>query len=114
MPSLQNRVMDMLIEKNAKTGTIPSFLLTIIYSNTIVGSPLRKFLIYMVAYKCDPVRDITFELSKRWPHEAFFDLFMVVAAKQKEEIGKFGLPEANKDKCYYHVHPDGENCDGNL
>jgi hypothetical protein len=82
MPSLQNRVMDMLIEKNANTGTIPSFLLTITYNNAPPGSPLRKFLTYLVAYKCDPVRDITLELSRRWPHEALFDLLMVVAAKK--------------------------------
>jgi hypothetical protein len=110
MPSLQNRAMSVLIEKGAITLFVPTSCLELIYNNTLPGSVLRKFMVDTAAYTCD-----TSELvDDSWPREALVDLVKVVGAKKKEEIGDFRLPKANKGRCYYHVHADGENCNTKL
>jgi hypothetical protein len=107
MPSLQNRAMSILVEKVAKDNLVPTDQLKLIYSNTLPGSPLRKFIVDLAAYRIDMARIDT----KYWSYESLADLVRVMGAKTKEDFGKFSLPEANKRTCYYHIHADGENCD---
>jgi hypothetical protein len=110
VPSLQNRVMSALIEKNTKTKTLPTSHLKFIYDNTITGSPLRKIMVDLAAYRSDVSGMMGFEGGKRWPHEALVDLVKALAQK-KEGTSKIILPEASRGKCQYHVHAAGENCD---
>jgi hypothetical protein len=111
MPTLQNKAMSTLIEKNTRTDIIPTGQLKYIYENTLPGSTLRKFIVDMVAYKTDMVDIMKIQGGNQWSHEALVDLVQVVGAKKKEDFGLYRLPEANEAKCYYHIHLDGENCD---
>jgi hypothetical protein len=114
MPSLQNKVMNVLILKNNKKNVTPTSFLELIYSNTPPGSPLRMFVVDLAAYKFNMALIMTPVEGRRWPHEALFDLVKVMGAKKMEDFGKFALPEENKDRCYYHIHADGKNCDTKL
>jgi len=53
MPSPQNRVISALIQKNEKTNCVCTAHFELIYSNTLLGSPLRSLIVDAVAYKCD-------------------------------------------------------------
>jgi hypothetical protein len=114
MPSLHNRVMSVLIEKTTVTDQIPTSELELIYSNTLPGSPLRKMIVDMTAYEGDMVTAVTSEGGKRWPHEALLDLMTVIGSMRCKGIGKFVLPKSHQEKCFYHIHPDGETCDAKL
>jgi hypothetical protein len=111
MPSLQNKVMSSIMEKHTEFGFIPIYQTKLIYANTLPGSPLRRFITDMVAYRCDVGALMITHGSQHWPHEALVDLLRVIGAKKVEEFGRFALPETNKGRCYYHVHANGENCD---
>jgi hypothetical protein len=114
MPSLQNKVMSSMMKKHTEFGFIPIHQAKLIYANTLPGSPLRRFITDMVAYRCDVGALMTTHGSQHWPHEALVDLLRVIRAKKKkkvEEFGRFALPETNKGRCYYHVHTNGGNCD---
>jgi hypothetical protein len=114
MPSLQNRVMSVLIEKIAKNDELPTPHLELIYNNTLPGSPLRKLLVDYTAYEGDMEDVVASDGGERWPHEALVDLVVVMGAMREEGIGIYLLPHAHQHRCYYHIHPDGENCDSKL
>jgi hypothetical protein len=114
MPSLQNKVMSVLIAKHKKTNVVPMVWVKLIYANTLPGSPLRRFIVDFAAYKVDMAIVTGSTSGKRWSHEALLDLLKVVAAKDKKHVGMFVLPAAILDRCYYHIHADGENCDTKL
>ncbi|KEQ71847.1 hypothetical protein M436DRAFT_50601, partial [Aureobasidium namibiae CBS 147.97] len=114
MPSLQNKVMTTLIEKHTRDNFLPTLQFKLIWNNTLPGSPLRKVMVDLVAYKCDLGPFLSMDGGQRWPHEALIELLTVVGAKRKEDIGKRALPESNMGKCHYHIHADGEKCDTKL
>ncbi|KAI4782740.1 hypothetical protein E4T52_02336 [Aureobasidium sp. EXF-3400] len=114
MPSLQNSVMSILLEKGLKQNFVPTGQLKFIYNNTVPGSLLRKMVVDVAAYECSMESLMVRSKGALWSHEALVDLVLVIGAKKKEDIGRFALPEANKGKCYYHIHADGENCNVKL
>jgi hypothetical protein len=114
MPSLQNKAMTAVMKRHTESNVIPTFQMKLIYNNTLPGTPLRRFVTDLVAYRCDMGTWMTPEGSKQWPHEALADLLRIMGAKRMEEFGRFVLPEANKSRCFYHVHASGENCDTKL
>jgi len=114
VPSLQNKSMSTLFEKNRKVGVIPTHCVKLIYNNTLPGSLLRKFIIDLVAYKLDIERCITHGKGGDWSHEALLDLVRILGTKEKTYVGNYVLPDANNGKCHYHIHADGENCDTKL
>lgn len=112
MPSLQNKVMDVLIRKNEKINIIPTLQLKLVYDNTVAGSPLRKLLVDLTAYKVGNMDRFMQrnDEDSRWPYKALSDLVKTITAKNKEDIGFHLLPEAKRHKCYYHIHAYGEMC----
>ncbi|KAG9524966.1 hypothetical protein KCV07_g1424, partial [Aureobasidium melanogenum] len=111
MPCLQNRAMNALIQKNREAKFVPTLQLKTIYENTLPGSPLRKLVVDLVTYKVGDMDEVMQRNDdNRWPYEALVDLVKALGAKKKEYVGSFRLPEANRHKCYYHVHQDGEQC----
>jgi hypothetical protein len=110
MPSLQNKVVTAMMKKHADSFSLPYLQMKLIYNNTLPGSLLRKMMTELVAYRCDMKILMTPHGSTFWPHEALVDLLRVMGAKKAEDHGKFVLPEANKGRCYYHIHANGENC----
>lgn len=110
MPSLQNRVMTTLILKVDKTNIIDTCQMKLVYKNTLPGSPLRRVLVDMAAYRMDMSICMTSSEAEYWTHEALVDLVKVLGAKKKEELGRFTLPAVNRGMCYYHVHAVGQNC----
>jgi hypothetical protein len=111
MPSLQNKAMTAIMKKHTESGFTPIYQTKLIYANTLSGSPLRRFITDLVAYRCDVGSLMDSHGSQHWPHEALVDLLKVMGAKKMEEFGRFVLPETNKGRCYYHVHANGGNCD---
>ncbi|KAG9657190.1 hypothetical protein KCU64_g5366, partial [Aureobasidium melanogenum] len=112
MPALQNEVMTALQLKYDKTKAAPTSCLKVIYNNTVSGSLLRKFVVDLAAYTVtgmDEFMKIN-ETEKRWTYDALIDLVKTIGAKKKQDVGIYELPEANRHKCYYHVHADGEKC----
>jgi hypothetical protein len=111
MPCLQNKAMNALIQKNREAKFVPTPQLKTIYENTLPGSPLRKLVVDLVIYKIGDMDEVMQRNDdNRWPYEALVDLVKALGAKKKEYVGSFRLPEANRHKCYYHVHQDGEQC----
>ncbi|KAI4852460.1 hypothetical protein E4T44_01472 [Aureobasidium sp. EXF-8845] len=80
MPSLQNKVMSVLIAKNAKTNVVPTLCVKFIYANTVPGSPLRRFMVDFTAYKVDVATITVPESGEHWSHEALLDLVKVIGA----------------------------------
>lgn len=109
MPLLQNTAMDAYIIKfstlNGTHGTLPSELMARRYRQTSTGSPFRKFLVDWQAHRSKQTKDTL----DRWPQEALADLAMVFFSMKPENRGINKMP-ADRDKCYYHVHAEGEHC----
>lgn len=75
------------------------------YSQTSAGSPLRRFLVDWQAHKSEQSK----EKLGSWPQEALVDLAIALSSMKPEHQGIDKLPD-DWDKCYYHVHAEGEHC----
>ncbi|THW92588.1 hypothetical protein D6D15_03075 [Aureobasidium pullulans] len=111
IPSFQNKVMDALYSKSVKLNVLPIFYLTLVYSNTLPGAPLRRMLIDCVAFRGNIKVIMASELQNlKWPHEALVDLATILGGKKAEELGVYVMPADRLARCYYHVHNEGESC----
>ncbi|KAI4743408.1 hypothetical protein E4T50_06206 [Aureobasidium sp. EXF-12298] len=109
MPALQNKAMNTLLKRVARSGIAPTHCIKLIYDNTCPGSPLRGFIVDLVVWKGNISDIMGSEKCQQWPQEAFIELVRAFGAQRDGGIG-VGLPEGIKDKCYYHVHKDDEKC----
>ncbi|KAH0369043.1 hypothetical protein KCU65_g3532, partial [Aureobasidium melanogenum] len=106
MPLLQNTAMDAYVKRitTLKCGFAPATMARE-YQHTSTGSPLRKFLVDWQAHRSIQSK----EHLGQWPQEALADLAIVLSSMKTEDRGIDKLPD-DRDKCYYHVHAEGEHC----
>ena len=109
VPALQNQTINVLMKKQIKMQVIPVYQLGQVYQNTLPDSPLRKLFTDWSAYKGSIQKITAPELNDQWPRDALFDLIGALAAKGRDQIGVYKLPE-ERGKCHYHVHAEGESC----
>ncbi|KAI5212217.1 hypothetical protein AUEXF2481DRAFT_24503 [Aureobasidium subglaciale EXF-2481] len=75
-----------------------------------MGAPLRRNMIDLMAYVDvigDRKRD---KVIAAWPLEGLVDLASTLSKKTAEEFGDYHLPKHKREKCYYHIHNEGEKC----
>lgn len=104
VPTLQNIIMDAILEKNRLERAVPTVQISLIWEKTLPSSPLRRFILDQVVYMMKASKLRLYE--QRWTREALFDL--VEAYANKKVTKKYTLPL--QGKCHYHVHKEGEEC----
>lgn len=106
MPFLQNTTMDAYIKRASMMNMVFSPRLMVRkYEETSKGSQLRKFLVDWQAHRSTQSK----WRLENWPQEALADLALVLSSMKPEHRGINKLPD-DRDKCYYHVHAEGEHC----
>lgn len=104
IPFLQNSTMDALIKKNNTERRVPTSHVEKIWEKTLPSSPLRKFILDRTVYK---MKFASFkDYEHHWTREALVDLIEAYTLKEDTEV--LDLPV--RDKCYYHIHKEGEEC----
>ena len=106
LSNLQNAIIDTIITKMKIAREVPSTCFHIIYDNTGVASPLRRFLIDWIAQTVDLVDTHTVERLQRnletFPPTFLLDLALALY-KLKEGITKTHC--WNDLGCTFHIHP---------
>ena len=108
IPGLQNKAIDVFIDKNVAMNQIPNSLLRRIYENTFGGSPLRKLLVDMMTFNANLTDSHWFDEKKLvlYPQEFLIDL---AKSLYKAWVGtktmniNFGAVRSN-----YYVCDDGK------
>ncbi|KAI5257061.1 hypothetical protein E4T42_01324 [Aureobasidium subglaciale] len=103
IPSLQYIAMDELTKKNNIEEETPTTQIKKFWNRTLPAAPLRKVILDLVVYKA--AIDIIF--YERWPQEALVDLIKTFYHKE-DTAKRHSMP--TRDKCYYHVHNEGQHC----
>lgn len=98
--------MDMLRKKVKILKEVPVCAIPVVWENTVPSSPIRECILELIVYKTKI--NTTLEHANVWTEESLKDL---VRAMCKREIakGKHKLPK--HEKCYYHIHGEGEKCE---
>jgi hypothetical protein len=104
-PSLQNKVMNILVKKNFDECAVPTSQLHYIYENTLPGSPLRMIVMDWIVCHKNPCKFLSPASLPKWPHEALADLVKLVLGQMAKPVR---MP--SRSKCHYHVHATGEQC----
>ncbi|THY77887.1 hypothetical protein D6C95_09884 [Aureobasidium pullulans] len=105
-PSVQNGAIDLLTHKSYKEKKICTTDLHYIYDNTLPGSPLRKIVLDWVTYRADIDKFLAPDMVERWSKDMLVDLVKLFYHKETKLA-----PMPTRDRCYYHVHPEGEKCE---
>jgi hypothetical protein len=77
VPELQNQVVDTIERRRAATGTVSTGMLRFIYSNTVVGSPLRRLIVDHCALYLGSVL-FALEEKEEYTRESLFDIVSVL------------------------------------
>lgn len=104
VPSLQNSAMDSLGKRVEAEHLIPTSQIENFWEKTLPSSPLRKYILERTAYKMNASCFQMYE--NKWTREALVDL--VKTLFDKEDTRKYVFPP--REKCYYHIHKEGEKC----
>lgn len=85
----------------------------LVWENTLRSAPLRKFMLDVQVYLTGVQESLSSENEQHWPAKAVTDL---VKALNTEALFGHYPPAVNKvmpqrDRCYYHVHAEGERCE---
>lgn len=105
VPALQNAAADALMKSMAELNISPGNAMTLIYDQTIDGSPLRRLVLDSQVHRAACNKD---NLAK-WPQEALVDLAMAFSDRTPTSRKGSKIPVSH-DKCCYHVHAEGEHC----
>jgi hypothetical protein len=116
IPLLQNNVMDTMIDKVGKDDNNPLQSINHVYANTTLNSKLRKAVVDVIAYRArmpdgknhDKIEGTCLRDSDVWPKQACLDVIAEMSRGWLKKDTRFKLP--TREKCYYHVHADGEHC----
>ena len=114
VPLLTNCVIDAFRDEVVARWAIPTRHLQYIYQNTLAGSGLRRFAIWLIS---NTGGTSTVPDSERalWPEEALWDI-----TKALFYLRETGPPILTKaaiavvDMCTFHQHIQGERCPGLL
>lgn len=109
-PTFQNAIMDCIIKRNETTHTVALYCLPFIYANTLPGSPLRRVIVDIAAYKGAIEDFVVPPHEEHWSAESLRDLVLTLYRKHKDHVGKNEMPK-ERGKCYYHIHKKGEKCE---
>lgn len=108
VPLLANRCINTIREMVVIRQTIPLTHLSFVYKSTIPNSPLRQFLVQMMAATIDVsvlnATDQTF-----FPADALWDVLMLVWGKDTRKTMSDTAILA-LDLCKYHWHEEGVRC----
>ncbi|KAI4729861.1 hypothetical protein E4T49_02313 [Aureobasidium sp. EXF-10728] len=113
IPLLQNQVMDKMLTESNKSSSFAPSVVRRVYAKTLVGSPLRKACIEIVACTMQLEHESGVFMSpghdKFWTSESLTDL--VLALNHLRLNGDVRFPDLPKrDKCFFHVHGKDEHC----
>ncbi|KAI4717949.1 hypothetical protein E4T48_05857 [Aureobasidium sp. EXF-10727] len=113
IPLLQNQVMDKIFTESKKSFTFTPSVVRKVYQKTLMGSPLRKACIEIVACSMRLEHDSGVFIGpgqdKFWTSESLIDL--VLALNHLRLNGDIRFPDFPKrDKCFFHVHGKDEHC----
>jgi hypothetical protein len=116
IPLLQNNTMDKIVAKADKDHNIPLLWITHVYENTTVNSVLRKAIVDVMSYRSrmpdgknyHKIEGTCLHNPKDWPKQACLDVIAEMSRGWLNKDTRFKLP--TREKCYYHVHADGEHC----
>lgn len=112
VPMLQNCAIDeMFVKRNSDWFGLCVFKEA--YKKTVVGSPLRKALIDLLAYRFylgdnEDTRAMTIFCHRFYTVEILADLVRELDAARKNNVPYSGSPK--RDKCFFHVHGKDEHC----
>ncbi|KER00148.1 hypothetical protein AUEXF2481DRAFT_24501 [Aureobasidium subglaciale EXF-2481] len=112
IPLLQNCAIDAIIKKTELSKTFYIGIVKIAYQNTLENSRLRKLAIEICVFD---MTHIGHEQSifgddqmDNWSKEALVDFARAISKAWEDESPWRTLPV--HDKCFYHVHSEGEHC----
>jgi hypothetical protein len=116
IPLLQNVAIDAMLDKVEKDKEVPTGMINYAYENTFLNSPLRKAVTDVMAYRASmPDRQNAVDVESNclavpdnWPVQACLDVIAEMSRGWLKKDTRFKLP--TREKCYYHVHADGEHC----
>ncbi|KAI5212219.1 hypothetical protein E4T42_01327 [Aureobasidium subglaciale] len=110
--SFQNCAIDAIIKKTELSKTFYIGIVKIAYQNTLENSRLRKLAIEICVFD---MTHIGHEQSifgddqmDNWSKEALVDFARAISKAWEDESPWRTLPV--HDKCFYHVHSEGEHC----
>ena len=106
IPDLQNIVIDILVAKHLAEHLIPTNLCCVIYSNTMPTSPLRRFMVDVIAQKGN-MDDWFGRKSVEEVVDLFPMAFMIDLARAQFNLRKGKTKEHDWRSlgCKFHVHP---------
>ncbi|KAI4719678.1 hypothetical protein E4T48_04136 [Aureobasidium sp. EXF-10727] len=109
MPALQNTAMDAYIRKiSGQHGHGSPESIERRYRQTHAGSPLRRVFVDWQAHKLK----LNKKILREWPKEALADFAIALFDMKSKHQGTSKLPSPEeRDKCFYHVHAEGEHCE---
>jgi hypothetical protein len=111
VPCLQNSAIDALDKKFHMTHSLPTRFNKLIWENTLPSALLRKYMLDIVVYMADVEVILSSGNEEYWTHEALVDLAKALFNKQVVGDVDNDYPTMPKrDRCYYHVHAEGEKC----
>ncbi|CAD0087664.1 unnamed protein product [Aureobasidium vineae] len=104
IPCLQNAAMDALV-KWLGIYDCPAYDVRAIWKRTMPSAPLRKLILDLVVYWCE--FENVMSSAQLWSREALVDFSR--AFYHKEANGD-ERKLTKREKCYYHIHAEGEKC----
>ncbi|KAG9672397.1 hypothetical protein KCU99_g6937, partial [Aureobasidium melanogenum] len=118
VPCLQNSAIDALGKRFHKSLSLPTRFNKLIWENTLPSAPLRKYMLDIVVYMADVEVILSSGNEEYWTYEALVDLAKALFNKQAVGDVEYAEqdPDSNhpampkRDRCYYHVHAEGEKC----
>jgi hypothetical protein len=116
IPLLQNNTMDKIVDKLDKDRNNPLLWITHVYENTTVNSVLRKAVVDAMSYRSrmpdgknyHKIEETCLKDPDDWPKQACLDVMAEMSRGWANQAKRFAFPM--REKCYYHVHADGEHC----
>ncbi|KAG9958544.1 hypothetical protein KCU61_g8214, partial [Aureobasidium melanogenum] len=119
VPCLQNSAIDALGKRFSIKHSLPTSFTKLVWENTLPSAPLRKYMLDTVVHTADVEVILSSGHEEYWTHEALVDL--AKALYNEQVVGDIEYAEQDpdsdfptmpkRDKCYYHVHAEGEKCD---
>jgi hypothetical protein len=107
IPLLQNCVIDGLFEKQTKENQFDYSVATLVYDNTLPGSPLHRAITEIGASYVWDEDSESFPNPMHCPAEHLIDLIRAEARLPKDGE-QYSL--LARTKCFFHIHGKDEHC----
>ena len=107
IPDLQNIAIKGIEKQSSMSNSVCSNMYQYVYENTVLDSPLRKLMVFQVAWQLDPEcviedKDFFMELPADMARDLVFELM------KRTDLNKYNVPVMNIEDFYVNNNNVGE------